>query len=249
MFHLSIPDSQKFDRVCVLQASIPQSYYIVAEGSNTFTLRELGIDTVITVPAGNYSVLSLAGVMQTLLTTSSPNSWVYTATFPNTATSANTGKLAYSVTGNGTDQPSLYFANELHEQFGFEIRTWYPFVSGALSSANVVSFVPETRVFIHSDLGINFDDGDTVLQEIYGNNTAPLSVMSYQLTTDPGAYSKKLRSVTNNSYHLWITDKSGVQINLNGQDLMITILAYRKDNFTELFRSYIQHQLLANPDT
>jgi hypothetical protein len=114
---------------------------------------------------------------------------------------------------------------------------------------NVVSFVPETRVFIHSDIGINFDDGDTVLQEIYGNNTVPLSVMSYQLTTDPSAESKKLRSDHNNTYHFWITDKNGVHINLNGQDLMITILAYRKDNFTDIFRTFIQHQLLkADPE-
>jgi hypothetical protein len=245
MFKLSIPDGQKFDRVCVLQASIPQSYYIVAEGSNVFILRELGTDIQVTVPAGNYSVLSLAGVIQALLTSASSHSWVYTVVFPNTVTSANTGKLLYSVTGNGVDQPSFYFQNELHEQFGFELRTWYPFVSGVLQSANVVSFVPETRVFIHSDLGINFDDGDTVLQEIYGNNTAPLSVMSYQLTTDPSAYSKRLRSDNNNSYHFWITDKSGVQLNLNGQDIMITILAYRKDNFTELFRTWIQHSILS----
>ncbi|MDR3502854.1 MAG: hypothetical protein P4L79_09750, partial [Legionella sp.] len=144
--------------------------------------------------------------------------------YPSTSTSANTGKYTFSVTGNGTFQPSFSFTNEMHEQFGFSLGVVYPFVGGSLMSANVVSFVPETRVFIHSDIGINHDDGDSVLQEIYGNNTIPLSMMSYQLTTDPSAYSKQLRSDKHNVYNFWLTDKGGNQILLNGQDIMITLL-------------------------
>lgn len=239
-----IPINQKFDRVCVLQASIPQSYYIVGVGSNTFVLRELGVDTTIAVPIGNYSVISFALVVKGLMTLASPNNWVYEMSFPQAGVTANTGKFNFSVTGNGVDQPSLYFPNEVHEQFGFDLLTYYPFTSNALTSVSVVSFVPETRVFIHSDIGINYDDGDTILQEIYGNNTVPLSMMSYELTTDPDAYSKKLRSERSNTYQFWLTDKNGNQLDLNGQDIMITILIYRKDNLSEMLKNFMQHQLL-----
>lgn len=245
-YSLSIPDNQKFDRVCVLQASIPQSYYIVASNSNTFTLIELGVPTTITIPIGNYNVNNFALVITTLLNSSSPNLWTYQMVYPLSVNNSNMGKFNFTVTGSGGSQPSLFFATEVHEQFGFNLNTTNTFVGGILTSSNVVSFVPETRIFIHSDLGINFDDGDSVLQEIYGNNSIPLSMMSYQLTTDPSAYSKKIRSGNDNFYRFWITDKNDTPIQLNGQDIMITLLAYRKDNFSELFRTYVQHQILSN---
>jgi hypothetical protein len=242
-FQMTIPQGV-FDRVCVLQASIPQSYYIIENGINTFILRELGVDTTITIPAGNYNVFSMATAVSTLLTTASLNLWIYKMTYPNSFTESNTGKYEFSVTGNGVNQPSLKFTNEVHEQFGFELNKYYPFVSGGLKSSNVVSFVPETRLFIHSDIGINYDDGDTILQEIYGNNVMPLSVVSYQLTTDVSAYSKRIRSGLNNIYHFWVTNKNDDQIDLNGQDILITLLLYKRDNFTEVFKNFIQLQLL-----
>ena len=242
-FKVDMP-KEKFDRVCVLQASIPQSYYIVEPFANIFILRELGADLTVTIPVGNYNVFSFATSVSSLLTTASTHGWVYTMTYPNSFSQANTGKFEFAVTGNGVDQPSLKFSNELHEQFGFERFVYYPFIASALESVNVVSFVPETRLFIHSDMGINYDDGDSVLQEIYGNNVAPLSVMSYQLTTDVSAYSKQIRSDGNNIYHFWLTNKNGDQIDLNGQDVLITLLVYKRDNFTEVFKNYIQLQLL-----
>lgn len=242
-FQINLP-KEKFDRVCVLQASIPQSYYIIDTFANTLILQELGVDVSVTIPIGNYNVFSLASVVSNLLTLASPNGWVYTMTYPNSFTEANTGKFKYEVTGNGLDQPSFRFETEVHEQFGFERFVYYSFIGGLMESLNVVSFVPETRLFIHSDLGINYDDGDTILQEVYGNNVAPLSVMSYQLTTDVSAYSKQIRSDANNIYHFWLTNKNGDQLNLNGQDILITLLAYKRDNFTELFKNYIQLQVL-----
>ena len=242
-FQMQMP-KDKFDRVCVLQASIPQSYYIVEAFANTFIVRELGVDITVTVPVGNYNVFSFATAVASLLTSASTHSWVYTLTYPNSFSQANTGKFNFAVTGNGVNQPSFKFANELHEQFGFERFVYYPFVASALQSLNVISFVPETRLFIHSDIGINYDDGDSILQEIYGNNVAPLSVISYQLTTDASAYSKQLRSDANNIYHFWLTNKNGDKVDLNGQDILITLLAYKRDNFTEVFKNYIQIQLL-----
>lgn len=244
-FRIGMPE-QRFDRVCVLQMSIPQSYYIIDEVSQTFILRELGIDTVVTVPVGNYNVTTFASVVTGLLNTASPNLWTYKMSFPNTSNGANTGKFNFTVTGNGTDQPSFKFPNEIHEQFGFDLHTYYPFSANVLQSLNVVSFIPETRVFLHSDIGINYDDGDSVLQEVYAGNTVPMSVISYQLTTHPDAYSKAIRSDTNNIYHFWLTNKSEDAINLNGQDILITLLLYKKDNFTDIFKKYIQLQLLQN---
>jgi len=206
-------------------------------------VNELGIDRTVTIPVGNYNVTSFASVVTGLLNGTSPNGWTYIMAFPNTSNGANTGKFNFAVTGNGGNQPSFKFTNENHEQFGFGLNMYYPFNDNILQSVNVVSFIPETRLFLHSDLGINYDDGDSVLQEVYAGNTVPMSVISSQLTTDPSAYSKAIRTDTN-IYHFWFANKNGDRIDLNGQDVLITLLVYRKDNFTETFRRYIQLQLL-----
>ena len=39
-YKISIPSGANFDRVCVLEANIPISYYMVPEGYNKFFLRE-----------------------------------------------------------------------------------------------------------------------------------------------------------------------------------------------------------------
>ena len=65
-YEVKIPQTEKYDRVCVLQASIPLSFYLVRNGINTFTLTQLGVDTVITVPEGNYNFKSFMALLVSL---------------------------------------------------------------------------------------------------------------------------------------------------------------------------------------
>lgn len=46
-YQLNIPKNKQYDYVCVLQAIIPKSYYLIQAGLNTFTLQENGVNTTI----------------------------------------------------------------------------------------------------------------------------------------------------------------------------------------------------------
>src|SRR5665647_1597299 len=114
-YALNLPADEEYDRVVVLNALIPKSYYLVQTGKNTFQLIEGTSTVTITVPVGDYVLQAWQSTLQTLLNTYSPHSWTYTITFPNSAAGANTGKLTFNVTGNGSVQPALKIANNFFE--------------------------------------------------------------------------------------------------------------------------------------
>ena len=63
-----MPREEKFTHVCVVEANIPKSYYLVQDGYTTFTLMEDGFPILVTVPIGNYNVNSFAKMLASLMT-------------------------------------------------------------------------------------------------------------------------------------------------------------------------------------
>ena len=61
---LNINPTKKFNKVVLLQASIPKTYYLIQDGYNTFDLEENGVITTITIPVGNYSKESFRSIVQ-----------------------------------------------------------------------------------------------------------------------------------------------------------------------------------------
>ena len=70
--------------------------------------------------------------LTTVLNSNSPHLWTYVVNYPSTVTT-NTGKLAFTVSGNGGIQPQFTFAEHLYEQFGFDAGT-YSFVGNVKST-------------------------------------------------------------------------------------------------------------------
>ena len=58
-YHFEVPPDSKFDKVCVLQACIPKSYYLI-KANETFTLTENLASVNISLPVGNYTRKSFA---------------------------------------------------------------------------------------------------------------------------------------------------------------------------------------------
>src|SRR6185312_1618848 len=136
-------DSGDWKEVVLLEATIPKSYYLVQNAYNTFTLREPGAaDATITIPPGNYSRSSFLTMLPPILNTGSPHGWVYTMSYPDASSSANTGKFTYSVSGNGGNQPSFIMNSnsQIREQLGFPANSTNTFVGNSLVSANVFKF-------------------------------------------------------------------------------------------------------------
>jgi len=246
---IQMPAHEEYDACCVTQASIPISYYLVASGYNTFILTEFNTNVTITIPVGNYNINSFCTVVPILLNAASPNGWTYTMTYNSSFTQNNNGLITYTVSNN-TSQPSFTFTNFLNEQFGFNFNSTVKFSSNSLISTNVVNFINEQIIYIHSDIVSN--GSDDVLQEIYGANSQQLSVISYQCQ-DIVPYSKKFKGFTNQVMNIYLTDGHNVPINLNGADIQITLLCYRSNlfqnhinnfiNITTNFMKYITEQI------
>jgi hypothetical protein len=236
-YDLDIRIDQGFDTVCVLAASIPKSYYLVQLGFNTFTLQEGEQQVVITVPPGNYSYLSWMVVLPNLLNTASPNRWTYQMSYPNRLTQPDTGLFNYTVTAN-TSQPSFITTENVYEQLGFNPNTTSTFSSNSLQSTNVINFSQEESIFLHSDICIN--KGNDILQDIYDNNSPPMSFIVFENFGNLEAYSKDLAHTSSRSFNFSVQDENGRILSLNGRNMLITLVAYRKENITEIGRKLVK---------
>jgi hypothetical protein len=243
-YKIQIPSNESYDRVVLLNASIPNSFYLIQDGFNSCTLREGGIDATITVPPGNYSAKTFASVLAQLFTTNSPHIWVYTITLPDQTTQASTGKFTYTVTGNDS-QPSIICTDKINEQLGFAVNSFNTFVGNQIISSTTVNFGAESTLFIHSNIA---DSGDSdVLQEIYAGNTQTLSYITYQCT-ESEMYSKELQNNQSNTFQFSLTNEKKQLMNLNGVDMQLTICLYKRDNTNDLIKKYIQYRVSSEPE-
>ena len=242
-FEVQIPNAENYDRVTLLQANIPVSYYLVPQSYNTFQLVENnGVSTTtttITVFPGNYTANSFISVVAPLINTASPNGWIYSITIPNLFSFTNTGKFTFTVTNNLGHQPS-FVLNNMWEMFGFEQNSTNTFVSNILTSKNVIKMIPEDSIMIHSDICDNGEN--SILQEVFGNNSVAFSNILYQCP-DVLSYSRRLRTNQSSSYTFSLTDEHNRPVDLNGVNIIFTIVLFKKDNFTTVFKNYLKMQL------
>jgi hypothetical protein len=239
-FKYKIPNIfiQQYDRVVLLSATIPISFYLVQEGLNTFVLREGLSDVTITIPVGNYNTNSFKTVLKNLLNSNSPNGYTYDITMNNSFTQVDDGKFNY--TCNGIIQPEFIFTTNLIEQMGFNRNTTYQFSNGVLRSSGVVNFVPEQSIFIKSDLVNTYNNSDPVLQTIYSSNEKPYSIINYQCN-DYVANSKKLSNIALNYFNLVLMDENNNILKLNNRNWLCSLLFYKVD---DLHKEYYNYKLL-----
>ena len=222
LLNVDIPTNEVFTHVCVLDMNIPKCYYLVPAPYNTFVLQELGVNTTITVPPGNYNVSSFRTVLTTLLNAASPNHWVYAISYPNRAIAADTGLYTYSVTGN-TGQPSFIVTTNLYEQLGFPTNSTNTFVASSLTSANVLKFQSEDALYLHSD--ITADGKQGILQEIYTAGVSDFSIINYKCW-EWQTMAKPLSNGGSNIFNFNLTDEFARPISLNGQEWVMTLLIF-----------------------
>lgn len=238
--------TNQYDSVCLIQASIPKSWYNIPTGYNTFTLRELGLDTTITIPAGTYNKNNLMLVLPSLLTAGSialGHTWVYTMSYPNIATSADTFKYTWSVTGNSGNQPSFIF--DLNSQpfrtLGFDPSSTNTFVGSSLTSANCLNFAYILRLFLQSNICADAQDG--VLQEILDVGSYPFLSTIYfeQFNLDLGAKAYNRDYI--NSWNFSLVDGYGRLVDLNGVPFAFTLYLYKRNDTHEFHK---QDLLISN---
>jgi len=233
--------TEEYDHAVVLQVSIPKSYYLIQSGKNTFTLDEIGSQATISIPIGNYSRSSFAFQLQYLLNTYSPHGWVYQISIPNNQQTGDTGLYTWSVSGNSGNQPSFIITNYVYEQLGLEPNTTYTFVGNTLTSVNVVKFQLEDSLFLHSDMANN--GIDDVLQEMLGVQNTDYSNIIFTCPSVE-AYAKPITSKNNNVYNFSLTDEDGVEIDLNGQNIVFTLMLFKKENVNKVVKQFLKFALM-----
>ncbi len=243
-YNIAFPPDRKFTHVVCLDALIPKSYYLVQDGFNFFQLQEGNTIVTITVPIGSYTLQTWINQVTSLLTTNSPNSWIYTVTYPAITSSIlpDIGKLTYTVSGN-TSQPSFIFDSHcvLFEQFGFFRNTTNTFVGNTLISTCVIKLQSEDRLVIHSNCVAN-PNNDDILVSINSTTSINYSSISY-VCVAPEYNSKVLNSQNNNTYSFQLTDENGNEQNLNGLNLNMTVVFFKLANIYELIQNIMRLSL------
>jgi hypothetical protein len=241
---LDINFQEDYDRITVLQAMIPVSYYVIGVGANTFTLKEGSTSIVITISPANYNVFNFATIVGGLMTTNSPNGYIYTITYPNNYTQPDTGIFTYSVNSIANTVSLIFPAGSpIADQFGFFTGSTNIFsISGSnqiIQSTAVVNFIPENSLMIHS----NICDGETtsnlsdVLITIYGFNVQPYSTITY-VNPCPLETSRRLASRDRNLIFS-ITDENNNFISMNGQNIQLTLMFYKEETINKSIEQYI----------
>jgi hypothetical protein len=246
---LQIPDYAKYDRVVLLEASIPITYYLIqGNGFNTFQLKEDSTTVTVTIEPGNYNINSFATIVGGLMTSLSPNNLTYTFSYNNSYTQAQNG--LYTITANSSAHSiSLIFnpGNTVNEQFGFNSGTTVSFTNSVgtsiLTSTNVLQFVPENIVAIHSNI---VDGGYTDILEIVTNqNNPPYSYINYQCP-DPASYSRILSTNKSQNVTFAFTNEHEQALFFNGVNISLTLMLYKANDYYAKSEAYIKYKAIEN---
>lgn len=233
-FTVRLPNlDSRYDRVSLVAASIPKTYYNVQAGLNTFILSENLQQVTLTVTPGNYSFSSFATVIQTLLITNSFNSVTYTVN-PNLIL----GKL--QITSNAasgiTTTISFPLTSDLYKNFGCVYNTSYSFNSTTpYLSVNVCIFTINV-VMINSTVVKGVSSVNTaanLLSMIGVNSSLPFSSISYENYSP--LYNSRECNISVDVGFI-ITDIDGVELDLNGIPCNLTLMFFKFDNTNEIIR-------------
>ena len=137
-------------------------------------------------------------------------------------------------------QPSInMIGTNLYKFFGLTVNSTNSFTSDVLISTNVAQFITEETLYLHSDLIEN--NSDNVLQEVYTSQYAPFTSITF-LSPCPLQYAKRIATTKNNIYNFWLLNELDEPINLNGANLSLTILFFKKQD-DSLLKEFIKYEL------
>lgn len=232
-----------FDTVCLVQASIPKSFYNMPNGYNTFILREFdGVTTtnvIIRIPVGSYNRINLQSVLAALLTSTSPNGLTYTITYP-ASTAADTFHYTFDVNAGASWVISFIFSSTSpYRQLGFEIGT-YSFIdttptNSELVSAYAINLSYILRAFIKTNLVS--DATDSILEEILSFGSYPASSVVHYIQYNFDMNSRKLGQSAKNSWNFVLQDAFGQEIDLNGVSWAFSIVFFQRNKTHEIHKT------------
>lgn len=236
-FTLDINVNIEYDSVVVLDASIPKSNYVVSNSMNTVSITEPSGTRTITMNIGNYNRRSFKNDLTTLLNNNVDN-FVYVITYNNITNTCDNGHYTFTVSGNTGYQPTFLFTNCLYEQMGFNKNTSYTFSGNTLESVNIMNFRPKSTYYILSNIVQN--KSDNILCDIMSQQSSDFEYITYR-NQAPAEYSKIFARGNSNIFQFIITDEDFNQVDLNGLNVVFTIMLFKENNIDKLLKGFIKY--------
>ncbi len=235
---IPIPREKNYTHICVTQATIPKSFYLLQEDA-TLTIQEpLGATFNMTFPKGNYSSLDTKDELNTQLNANL--NYTYTITGPFEKSFGSDGKFTIIVTNNNGDQPLIKSSHaDLTRIMGFaDTGVYESFVNDQWRSTYQVNFQKYSSVAIISNIVER-----NLLQIINTENSPYNSAMVYQ-SQDLFLNSKKLITHESNVYSFQLVNGTDFSeaINLQGQSYTFEIMLWRMKNPSQILSSYIYYR-------
>ena len=102
----------------------------------------------------------------------------------------------------------------------------------------MIKLQSEDRLLIHSNI-VNNPGRDDVLVSINSTTSINYSSIAYTCPA-PEFYSRILSSQNNNTYNFSLSDENNESVPLNGLNLNITLLLYKKDDILNQIRNFMK---------
>lgn len=254
-YNIQLKPDNKFDQVCLLNASIPKSYFNIENGYNYFTVKELDKSFQVIITAGNFTRNSLGVSLPILLNNASITygyGWTYSCSFPNNNTTVDTGVFNYSVVGGN---PKFIYDDitDANKLMGFANNSTNTFVNGLLSSTQVINLQPIQTIqlhcsFVNNRFGTNLTSAD-ILQTFPVNSGYPSFANIGYLCPDVEAYSHELSSKTLGSCNIYFTDQDLIPIDFNNVNNQFELLFYEKNKEDFHLKEFLAHYIETSNST
>lgn len=242
----------KYDSVCLVQASIPKSYFNMPTNYNEFIFREtdsngVNFDTTITIPIGNYNKINLASKLQTLLNTAQNFGNTYTVTNP-ISSEPDDFRFTFTLTRLVPPEPvnfSLIFDDTSpFRQLGFEPNSINVSTSviinvvSQIKSTNAINLAYILRAFIKTNMVQNAND--SILEEILSIGSYPTSSLVYYQQLDFNMNTREFNQSSINSWNFILVDSFDQEIDLNGISWAFSIVFFSRNKTHELHKQELQ---------
>lgn len=245
---LDIDPLTEYDRVVVLDACFPKTFYLICADCNKFTVTDddRPTPTVLQIPVGNYSRRGFKTALEALLGVK------YTITFDNINTGKDNGHYYFEY--SGTSLPVFTFDETgLYEQMGFNPHTSYTFqtvgIKKQLESVNVMNFKTKNTFYILSNIVQN--RGNNILQNIYSQTAGDFEYINWT-NSHPDEYGKRYTGGTSNTFWFKIVDEDYNPIDLNStsttSNVLLTVMVYKENHIDSLIKGAIKMWALQSAD-
>lgn len=214
--NIKIP--QNHNRISVLNASLPKTYYVIQDSSNTFLLDS----TEYTVPVGNYSSSELITAINSLTTG---------------VASFSLSTLTNLVTITSTVSDTIQCTASVARCLGLEKDTEYSFSDNIVTSIRPINFQQVLEVAILCDLAIDTSAANpaNMLGKIPMSDQYYSNIINY-VNPNPEMSSKALVNNPVKYVTLTLQNEDEETINFNNSEIRLTLVSYEDINTKQFLR-------------